>query len=87
VTGGDKQACEIPQLKAVNTVLGNLKTAITGTNHAFKFDKYADRYLAEYEFQFNRRFDLGSLAQEFIRAAANCKPTPMRALRMAEDCR
>lgn len=87
VTGGGKQACEIPQLKAVNTVLGNLKTAITGTYHAFKFDKYGDRYLAEYQFRFNRRFDLGSLAQAIIRAAASCKPTPMRALRMAEDCR
>lgn len=87
VTGGGKQACEIPQLKAVNTVPGNLKTVITGTFHAFKFDKYADRYLAEYQFRFNRRFVLGSLAQAIIRAAASCKPTPMRALRMVEDCR
>ncbi|MBX3618925.1 MAG: hypothetical protein KF891_02865 [Rhizobacter sp.] len=37
VTGGGKQACEIPQLKAVNTVLSNLKTGIAGTYHAFKF--------------------------------------------------
>lgn len=87
VTGGGKQACEIPQLKAVNTVLGNLKMAITGTYHAFKFAKYADRYLAEYQFRFNRRFDLESLPQSIIRAAACCKPTPMTALRMAEDCR
>lgn len=34
VTGVDKQASEIPQPRAVNTVLGNLKTAITGTYHA-----------------------------------------------------
>lgn len=87
VTGGGKQSCEIPQLKAVNTVLGNLKTAIAGTYHAFKFAKYADRYLAEYQYRFNRRFDLGALMQSVSRAAAACKPTPMPLLRMAEDRR
>ena len=84
VTGGGKQACEIPQLKAVNTVLGNLKTGIAGTYHAFKFAKYAERYLAEFQFRFNRRFDLASLMQRLIRAAAACKPVPIPALRMAE---
>lgn len=84
VTGGGKQACEIPQLKAVNTVLGNLKTAITGTYHAFKFAKYTDRYLAEYQFRFNRRFDMHSLMQRIIRAAVCCKPNPLPSLRMAE---
>jgi ribosomal protein L37AE/L43A len=87
VTGGGKQACEIPQLKAVNTVLGNLKTAITGTYHAFNFAKYAERYLAEYQYRFNRRFDLSALMQSLIRAAAACKPVPIPALRMAEDRR
>jgi hypothetical protein len=87
VTGGGKQACEIPQLKAVNTVLGNLKTAIAGTYHAFKFGKYAYRYLAEYQYRFNRRFDLSALMQSVIRAATACKPAPVRSLRMAEDCR
>jgi hypothetical protein len=87
VTGGGKQACEIPQLKAVNTVLGNLKTAIAGTYHAFKFAKYANRYLAEYQYRFNRRFDIRALPQCVIRAAVACKPAPLRSLRMAEDCR
>jgi len=32
-------------LKLVNTVPGNLKTAISGTYHAFSFQKYAHRYL------------------------------------------
>jgi ISXO2-like transposase domain/Transposase zinc-ribbon domain len=54
VTAGGKQACEIPQLNAVNTVLGNLKTGIAGTYHAFKFAKYGYRYLAEYQYRFNR---------------------------------
>ncbi|MBX3627982.1 MAG: IS1595 family transposase [Rhizobacter sp.] len=84
VTGGGKQACEIPALKAVNTVLSNLKTGIAGTYHAFKFAKYAPRYLAEYQFRFNRRFDLAGLMQSVIRAAAACKPVPLPVLRMAE---
>jgi len=87
VTGGGKQACEIAELKAINTVLGNLKTAITGTYHAFKFNKYAERYLAEYQYRFNRRFDLKFLMQSLIRAAAACKPVPLPSLRMAEDHR
>jgi hypothetical protein len=87
VTGGGKQACEIPQLKAINIVIGNLKTAITGTYHAFKFWKYTERYLAEYQYRFNRRFDLSTLMTRLIRAAAHCKPVPERSLRMAEDSR
>jgi hypothetical protein len=87
VTGGGKQSCEIPQLKAINTVIGNLKTAITGTYHAFKFGKYTERYLAEYQYRFNRRFDLRTLMTRLIRAAAQCKPVPEGPLRMAEDYR
>jgi hypothetical protein len=41
VTGGGKASMELPQFKRVNTLLGNLKTAITGTYHAFDFAKYA----------------------------------------------
>lgn len=87
VTGGGKQSCEIPELKAINTVISNLKTAISGTYHAFKFAKYADRYLAEFQYRFNRRFDMRALTTRLIRAAAHCLPTPERSLRIAEDSR
>ena len=33
----------------INTLLGNLKTAINGSYHAFDFAKYAHRYLAEFQ--------------------------------------
>jgi len=49
VTGGGKASAQLPEFKAVNTVLSNLKTALTGTYHAFKFAKYAHRYLAEFQ--------------------------------------
>ena len=83
VTDGGKQSCEIPQLKAINTVLGNLKTAITGTHHAFKIAKYADRYPAQYQYRLNRRFKLDALMQSLIGAASACKPVPMLSLRTA----
>ena len=44
---GDRQRGSLPQFKAINTLLGNLKTALTGTYHAFDFAKYAHRYIAE----------------------------------------
>lgn len=44
----------------VNTVLSNLKTAISGVYHHFDFAKYADRHLAQVQYCFNRCFDLKS---------------------------
>ena len=58
VTGGGRQAAQKPQLRWVNTMLGNLKTALAGTDHSFNHTKYAARYLAEFACRFNRRFDL-----------------------------
>lgn len=87
VTGSGRQACEIPKLKAINTVLSNLKTAISGTYHAFKFWKYGDRYLAEFQFRFNRRFDMSAMLGSIVRAAACCRPCPEPVLRMAEHSR
>ncbi|CAH1204870.1 hypothetical protein NTGBS_550009 [Candidatus Nitrotoga sp. BS] len=45
--GTGREATQLPAFRAMNTVLGNLKTAISGIYHAFDFRKYADRYLAE----------------------------------------
>jgi hypothetical protein len=42
----------------MNTFLGYLKSSIQGSNHGFKLDKYAARFLAEVQYRFNRHFDL-----------------------------
>lgn len=47
VTGGGSQSVALPAFRWVNTLLGNLKTALSGTYHAFNFDKYGHRYLAK----------------------------------------
>jgi hypothetical protein len=41
LTGGGKARLKLPQFKAVNTYLGNLKRSLSGTYHAFDFAKYA----------------------------------------------
>jgi len=86
VTGG-KIGTKLPQFKAVNTLLGNLKTALSGTYHAFDFAKYAHRYLAETQYRFNRRFNLASILARLLRAASTTSPRPTAFIRMAEECR
>ena len=84
VTGGGKASAELPQFKAINTFLGNLKRSLGGTYHAFDFAKYAHRYLAEAQYRFNRRFDLNSILSRLLRAACLSIPTPARVIRVAE---
>jgi len=84
VTGGGKTSAERSELKAVNTVLSNLKTALSGTYHSFKFAKYAHRYLAEVQYRFNRRYDLAAIFSRLLRAAALTPPQPGRLLLAAE---
>ncbi|MSQ72191.1 MAG: IS1595 family transposase [Betaproteobacteria bacterium] len=84
VTGGGKLSVGLPQFRAVNTFLGNLKRSLRGTYHAFDFAKYAHRYLAEAQYRFNRRFNLCSILARLIRAACLTIPTPASAIRAAE---
>jgi len=74
----------LPQFKAVNTFLGNLKRSLGGTYHAFDFAKYAHRYLAEAQYRFNRRFNLRSILARLLCAACLTTPTPALAIRVAE---
>jgi ribosomal protein L37AE/L43A len=87
VTGSGKAGAKLPQFKAVNTLLSNLKTALTGTYHAFDFAKYAHRYLAEAQYRFNRRFNLASILVRLLRAASLTRPRPAALIRLAEECR
>lgn len=84
VLGSGIAAVTHPQFRAVNTILGNLKTAISGTYHAFDFAKYSDRYLAELQYRFNRRFDLKAILPRLIHASAATSAWPLWRLRVAE---
>ncbi|AGA32814.1 ISXo5 transposase [Thioalkalivibrio nitratireducens DSM 14787] len=76
---------DLPEFHWVNTVLGNLKTSLSGSYHAFAFSKYAPRYLAAFAYRFNRRFDLAALPGRLLVAAAHCRPLPAQSLRLADS--
>ena len=65
VTGGGKAAVERLEFRWVNTIPGNIKNALRGTYHAVR-PKYAQRYLAEFEYRFNRRFDLPDIIPRLV---------------------
>ena len=81
VTGGGKAAVERPEFRWVNTILGNIKTALRGTYHAVR-PKYAQRYLAEFEYRFNRRFDLPDIIPRLVYVALRTPPMPERLLKL-----
>lgn len=85
VTGGGVASAKHPSFLAVNTVLGNIKTSLAGTYHAFGFQKYAHRYLGQVQYLFNRRFNLRSILQRLGRAASQAAPCPMRLVRAADS--
>lgn len=85
VVGRQRRSTDMPCFNWVNILLGNLKTALAGTYHAFAFRKYAPRYLAEYQYRFNRRFDLAAMLPRLLRAAASTAPRSEAWLRLAED--
>jgi hypothetical protein len=84
ITGGGAAAAKHPKFKAVNTILGNFKTALRGCYKAFAFRKYGHRYLAEFQYRFNRRFHLGALLRRLTIAAVHTSPCPERVIRGAE---
>lgn len=61
----------------VNTVLGNVKNALHGTYHALR-PKYLQRYLSEFCYRFNRRFELAALVPRLLYVAARTPPLPYR---------
>ena len=66
-----------PDFKWVNTGLGNVKCAITGTCRSVDM-RHTGRYLAGYEWRYNRRFDLAENIGRLGRAAAETEPQPYR---------
>jgi hypothetical protein len=75
---------DIPDFRWINTVISNLKTSFSGTFHALRFEKYADRYLGAFCYRFNRRFHLEEMTERILRATCNCNARRERILRSAE---
>ena len=83
VTGSTRRSAQHPTFKWVNTMLGNVKNAITGTFHSIS-KKHVPRYLAEFEYRFNRRYDLPAMVLRLAYAAVRTQPMPYRLISMAE---
>ena len=81
VVGGGRAAVERPELRWVDTILGNVESALRGTCHAVR-PKYAQRYLAEFEYRFNRRFDLPDIIPRLVYVALRTPPMPERLLKL-----
>ena len=82
-TGSGATAARAPAFKWVNTALGNIKAAITGTYRSIS-QKHVPRYLAEFGYRFNRRYDLAAMLPRLTKAAARTPPMPYRLLKLAE---
>ena len=82
VCGGGRASVEEPEFYWVNTVLGNLKTALRSTYHSVS-KKHAKRYLAEFQYRVNRRFDLASIANRLTWVSLRTPHMPERLLRAA----
>lgn len=81
VCGGGRASVEEPEFYWVNTVLGNLKSALRSTYHAVR-PKYAQRYLAEFQYRFNRRANLCSMFSRLMLVALRTAPMPERLLKL-----
>jgi hypothetical protein len=73
VTGGGKRAAGWSPFKWVNTTLGNVKAAITGTYRRVS-PKHAGRYLGRFAWRHNRRFPLDSLIPRLVHSAVRTAP-------------
>ena len=63
----------------VNIGLGNIKSAIVGTCRSFD-SQYAERYLAGFEWRFNRRFDIAKNIERIARVALATGPRSYRSI-------
>jgi hypothetical protein len=85
ISGPGRKSAQNPLFKWVNTTLGNIKSSLDGTFRKVS-EKHAPRSLAEFEYRYNRRYDLAAMIPRLGWAAARTLPMPHRLLKVAEDC-
>jgi hypothetical protein len=64
-------------------VIGNVKNALHGTRHAVS-GRHLPRYLAEFCYRFNRRFQLHTMVDRLTYVALRTQPVPQHLLKLAE---
>jgi transposase-like protein len=83
VVGKGRKSTQLSCFNWVNTILGNFKTSLSGTYHAIS-KKHIPRYLAEFQYRHNRRYDLSAMVPRLLNACVHTPPMPMRILKLAE---
>lgn len=79
IVGNSKDATKTTAFNWVNTILGNLKTALSGT--FYKLDpRHLKRHFATFVYRFNRRYNLEAMIPRFIQIAARSIPMNNRLL-------
>jgi len=81
VCGGGRASVEEPEFYWVNTVLGNLKSALRSTYHSVS-SKYSQRYLADFQYRFNRRYNLKAMIPRLAFAALRSPPIAYKLLKI-----
>ncbi len=82
-TGSGAPAACTPACNWVNTALGNIKAAYVGIYRAID-QKHVLRYLAEFEYRFNRRYDLTAMMPRLLWIGVRTTPMPYRLLKLAD---
>jgi transposase-like protein len=83
ITGGGPQSVQHEEFTWVNTMIGNVKRSLNGTYHKVG-EKHLPRYLAEFNYRFNRRFNLVGMFSRLTYAAVRTPPMPYRLLILDE---
>ena len=70
------------KFNAINTLISNLKNFLRGTHHDVS-DKYLNKYFAEFQYRFNRRFDLRAILDRFLYVSVNYfKPLTLNRIKL-----
>lgn len=83
VTGKGYRAARNPAFTALNTILGNIKSAIVGTYRGVR-KKHVAHLLAEFEWRFNHRTCLATMIPVLTFAAVRTNPVTYNDLKRAD---
>lgn len=83
VTAGRLDLLDHKAFKWVNTMISNVKNSIRGTCHAVSH-KHLPRYVSEFCYRFNQRFDLRKILPKLACSALRTPPMPGRLLKLAD---
>lgn len=79
---GGWRSSKVAAFRWVNTVLGNLKGNLVGVTR-WVGKAHLDRYLAEFQYRFNRRFDMKSMLSRLLTVAVRTPAMPQPMLKLA----